>query len=90
MHTSAKLAVIFIEERVGKSPHVLAHHGAKLFLEVALTIWEKHYRSADEKKTLFTFSQIIFRHESPAGNVAPQQSNVSSAHSTGHGVALDN
>ena len=53
MHTSAKLAVIFIEERVGKSPHVLAHHGAKLFLEVALTIWEKHYRSADEEKIPF-------------------------------------
>ena len=45
MHTSAKLAVIFIEERVGKSPHVLAHHGAKNFLEVALKIWDEHSRS---------------------------------------------
>ena len=45
MHTSAKLAVIFIEERVGKSPHVLAHHGAKIFLELALKTWDEHIRN---------------------------------------------
>ena len=89
MHTSAKLAVIFIEERVGKSPHVLAHHGAKLFLEVA-QFGKSTTEVQTRRKSPLWFSQIIFRHESPTGKVAPQQSNVSTAPSTGYCVACDN
>ena len=74
MHTSAKLAVIFIEERVGKSPHVLAHHGAKIFLEVALKILDENSRSnVETSDSPFTFS--IFE---IADTVAPQQTVVSS------------